>query len=485
MVAETPTTLRWGRGEEKAKQLGAVEPAPPRGIRALPGETRRGAATPKAPSKNFGDGEWGYRVFKVKLNRGLRRALIILYNRIMNRDPTLPKSIYYYIESWEAVFANAFSLRRKAGKRTPPRPPPYFLLVKFIKDGKRIHGSDGAPVVVDIDRGELRIPCVGIRIPLTPSLLRVLQEELTLQPKPQFVLLLRYNGKLRIVAKRSPPQWRLEPPVRVIGIDVNSRYGLTVTIFDIKKDGVRMAKSPLRFKPPNDTLYLAEASVLRKISRGLPPTPPRNATEEKRKLWQWALERVKEKERRTGALTTERADRLRRQLEQATRIARQRWARKLLGELRQLIREAGGRAVIAVDNPDPNSLRNSSLQKTYLSATKLIEDLCRYEGALYRSVRASGRRCPLCDRFCEEIEHRYYRCSHCSVVFDRDYGASFRAGLIVLPPALADMLRGWLRKHPRALAPNYGNGPQRTPPPGPTSWDTPGHSRGALGGPRA
>jgi len=53
---------------------------------------------------------------------------------------------------------------------------------------------------------------------------------------------------------------------------------------------------------------------------------------------------VKQLEERTGTLTTERADRLRCQLEQAARIARKRWAQKVVHELRQLVREAGGRA---------------------------------------------------------------------------------------------------------------------------------------------
>ncbi|MEM2245912.1 MAG: hypothetical protein QXU91_05575, partial [Thermofilum sp.] len=139
------------------------------------------------------------------------------------------------------------------------------------------------------------------------------------------------------------------------------------------------------------------------------------------------------------------------------RIARRRWARKLLGELRALVREASGRAIIAVDVPDSESLRNSKLQKTYLRVTKLVKNLCRYEGALYRRVRASGRACPLCSSWCGEMEHRYYRCPKCELVFDRDYGASFTAALRVLPPTLADTLKGWLKAHPKALARNYNN----------------------------
>ncbi|MEM4900024.1 MAG: zinc ribbon domain-containing protein, partial [Thermofilum sp.] len=197
-------------------------------------------------------------------------------------------------------------------------------------------------------------------------------------------------------------------------------------------------------------------------------------------------ERVKRLERRTGALTTERADRLRRQLEQAARIARRRWAQKLLGELRQLIRGANGRAVIAIDVPDSESLRNSKLQKTYLRVVKLVKNLCAYEGALYRRVRASGRACPLCGSWAFEVGHRYYQCPRCGIVVDRDYGGAFNAGLEALPPPLADELRKWLKAHPKALAPNYGNKPSRSEgnrraqPPRPRGPRFPGHLPGGL-----
>ncbi|MEM1630740.1 MAG: hypothetical protein QXX83_01280 [Thermofilum sp.] len=150
----------------------------------------------------------------------------------------------------------------------------------------------------------------------------------------------------------------------------------------------------------------------------------------------------------------------------------------MVHELRQLVREAGGRAVVAIDVPDPESLRNSRLQKTYLHVTKLVKNLCAYEGALYRRVRASGRVCPLCSSWAFEVGHRYYQCPRCGIVVDRDYGGAFNAALVVLPPTLADTLKGWLRSHPKALARNYGNKPSRSegsrraqPPSSPASRD--------------
>ncbi|MEM0494173.1 MAG: hypothetical protein QXU72_02755 [Thermofilum sp.] len=426
--------------------------------------TARGVPEKKAPGE-------GFRVFRVELNRRVRGELAKLHQRLVQRDPSLPKSAFRCLESWEEERAVVLEMREQAGKRTPPRrDPPYHLLVKVIKDGKRIHGSDSVPVVIDLSRGELRIPCAGIQIHLKPSLLKALEGDLRLDPKPEFIVQLTCRGRLRIVAFRSPPKWwafreecsdfsvvRLEPPVRVVAMDLNSVYGLTVVVFDIKEDGVRVPKSPMRWQPPNDTLFLTMASVLRKIAQGLPPEPPDNATEEELQLWRWALERVRRLEERTGTLTTERADRLRCQLERAARMARRRWARKVVHELRQLIREAGGRAVIAIDVPDSGSLRNSRLQKTYLRVVKLVKNLCAYEGALYRRVRASGRVCPLCSSWCEEVEHRYYRCPCCGIVVDRDYGGAFNAALEALPPTLADTLRKWLRAHPKALARNYAN----------------------------
>ncbi|MEM1632440.1 MAG: hypothetical protein QXX83_09960 [Thermofilum sp.] len=468
-----------------------------------------GASTARgAPEKSEAPGE-GFRVFRVELNRRVRGELAKLHQRLIQRDPSLPKNAFRYHESWENEDANMREMREQAGKRSPPkRRAAYYLLAKVVKDGKRIHGSKGASVIVDLGRGELRIPCAGIRIPLKPGLVKALEGELRLDPKPELVVQLTCRGRLRIVAHRSPPRWwlyreecadfaavRLQPPVRVVGVDLNSVYGITFTVFDVTEEGVRVPKSPFRLQPPNDTLYLAEAAVLRKIAQGLPPTPLNNASEEELQLWQWALERVRRLEERTGTLTTERADRLRCQLEQAARLARKRWARKVVHELRQLVREASGRAIIAVDVPDSESLRNSRLQKTYLRVEKLVKNLCRYEGALYRRVRASGRVCPLCSRWCEEVGHRYYQCPKCELVFDRDYGASFTAALRVLPPTLADELRKWLKAHPKALAPNYGNKPSRSegnrraqPPSSPASRDPRPDVepvRGALPGGRA
>ncbi|MEM4853177.1 MAG: hypothetical protein QXQ60_06400, partial [Thermofilum sp.] len=464
-----------------------------------PGE-RTGVAmakgTPREKKKKApGEAGEGYRVFRVETSQEERRQLEGLYRRLVSRDPSLPKSALYYHKSWENEDANVLELRERAGRRTPPkRDPPYYLQAKFVKNGKRIHGSEGAPVVIDLGRGELRIPCVGIRVKLQPSLLKALEGELRLAPKPEFIVQLTCRGRLRIVAFRSPPKWwlyreecsdfdavRLQPPVRVVAMDLNSVYGLAAVVFDVTESGVRVPKSPFRLQPPNDTLYLAEAAILRKIAQGLPPTPPDDADDAKRWLWQWALERVRRLEERAGALTTERADRLRRQLERAARIARRRWAQKLLRELRQLIREAEGRAVVAIDAPDSESLRNSKLQKTYLRVEKLVKNLCAYEGALYRRVRASGRACPLCNRWAFEVGHRYYQCPRCELVFDRDYGGAFNAALEALPPPLADALKGWLRSHPKALARNYNN------PAGPASRDplraaspSGGRSRGAA-----
>ncbi|MEM4885627.1 MAG: zinc ribbon domain-containing protein, partial [Thermofilum sp.] len=145
------------------------------------------------------------------------------------------------------------------------------------------------------------------------------------------------------------------------------------------------------------------------------------------------------------------------------------------------------------DVPDSESLRNSRLQKTYLHVTKHIKNLCRYEGAYYRRVRASGRVCPLCSRWCEEVEHRYYQCPKCGITFDRDYGGAFNTALEALPPPLAEELRKWLKAHPKALARNYANpagakaaaelNRLRAPLPGTPAWTSSpfgGRSRGAA-----
>ncbi|MEM4762391.1 MAG: hypothetical protein QW230_05380, partial [Thermofilum sp.] len=60
------------------------------------GASMAGRKTPekKAPGE-------GFRVFRVELNRRVRGELAKLHQRLAARDPSLPKSAFRYLGSWE------------------------------------------------------------------------------------------------------------------------------------------------------------------------------------------------------------------------------------------------------------------------------------------------------------------------------------------------------------------------------------------------
>jgi hypothetical protein len=136
--------------------------------------------------------------------------------------------LLYYWEEWIRMFDNVKRMREEAGKRMPPKTPPIPLPVRFVMPNGAARGNKHAPAVIDLRRGELRIPSHGIVEKLPRSLVRVLIEENELNPRPEFVLMLTRRGLLRLIASRSLPAPPIAPPIRVIAIDENSAYGFSI-----------------------------------------------------------------------------------------------------------------------------------------------------------------------------------------------------------------------------------------------------------------
>jgi len=113
--------------------------------RALTPPRRGGRVEWNHPLKEeAGAGEPGFRVFRIRTPRHKREALAKLYRDVTtNRGRS--KMLHYYIEEWKKTCEEVKRSREQAGKRTPPRPPPLFLLVKFItpKDGE-VRGNKNA-----------------------------------------------------------------------------------------------------------------------------------------------------------------------------------------------------------------------------------------------------------------------------------------------------------------------------------------------------
>ena len=391
-----------------------------------------------------GLGRLGFRGWKIKVPKLCRAKLVGLYNDIIAFDVKV-KSLLYYVDEWEKVFSTVKEARARAGKRTPPRPPPLLLLARFTLPDGRERGNKNAPAVVDLRRGELRIPSYGVRVPLRRSLVRALVEENVLTPRPDFVLQLTRKGFLRLIAERALEPPPLALPLRVIAIDENSLHGFAIGVWDVLKASKVVLSRYEKLMPRNRGYIDRMAALLQSAAGGDP-----EALSEVRgllPLWLTSTERLAE----ISALTKGREKRV-----------NEAFIEELVALVRQLAREAKARGwsvVIVVDPVNHKSLKGSRLQRTLLKPRKRLKNLARYEGARFAEYRVSGKRCPLCGREGVEAGRRRYRCAHCGLEWDRDKNAVFQLAQKALASHLREEcsdyacvdLAGWLREHPRAL----------------------------------
>jgi len=172
----------------------------------------------------------GFRVWKLRVSKANREKLKTLYNDVVNyllgvaSELKGSKYLAYYADEWREVYENAKRQREEAGKRTPPKAPPVYIPVRFVMPGGTMRGDKSAPAVIDLSRGELRIPSYRVVQRLRRSLVRALVEENSLDSRPDFVLQVTRRGLIRVVAHRRL-RARLELPLRIVSIDENSRYG--------------------------------------------------------------------------------------------------------------------------------------------------------------------------------------------------------------------------------------------------------------------
>jgi hypothetical protein len=193
----------------------------------------------EAPSNRAG---LGFRVWKLRVSRVNREKLKVLYNDVANyligvaSELKGSKYLAYYADEWERMYEEVKKKRREAGKRTPPKTPPLPLLAKFVMPDGQERGDRNAPAVIDLRRGELRIPSYGVAQKLRRSLVRALVEENLLEPRPDFVLQVTRRGLLRLIASRYAPA-RVALPLRVIAVDENSCNGEALAAWDVLKPG--------------------------------------------------------------------------------------------------------------------------------------------------------------------------------------------------------------------------------------------------------
>jgi ribosomal protein S27AE len=400
----------------------------------------------------------GWRVWKVRVNKVNKDRLKVLYNDVIHkRNGDIPIGLFYYTEEWSEMFENAKRMREEAGKRTPPKTPPLPLLVKFIMpDGER-RGNTAAPAVIDLRRGELRIPSYGVVQRLRRSLIEALIEENMQEPRPEFTLQVTRKGFLRVIAHRRLPAM-LELPLRIATIDENSRHGHSLAYWSINETKVSMAGFE-KMRPVNHGFRREIAALLQSYA-------DKPSEETKRRLAKFLPLKV------LKTLTTERA----RELAEKTREGEKRlntdFVCELVAKVRTLVRDAvkkGMSALILVEPIDSSSLRGTELQGTLLRGRKRLKNLAVYEGAKVGEVSASGKVCPRCGTKGVEIAHtkrsRIYECPKCGLRWDRDKGVHYNmvynyfARMVkeecdddsVMAERVLSLLREWLEKHPNAL----------------------------------
>jgi len=401
------------------------------------GERKRNGTTPGP----------GWRVWKIRVNKVNREILKALYKDVIyKRNGNIPKGLLYYVEEWSKMFEEVKEARARAGKRTPPKAPPLPLLVRFIMPDGQVRGKKDAACIIDLRRGELRVPSYGVVQKLRRSLVRALVEENNLNPRPDFVLQVTRKGLVRLIASRAPPR-RGASALLLVCMDENLGHGLYTTLIRFDGEKVRVARGPT-FKPPN-------AALLRRIAARLQSAADRGATVELRALIERAYEELGWRREVEGGELYAAPDRLRelrrRVCAREKRLNRE-WRSRVVAWLRSVVRaNADARAVVLVDEVTAETAQSGMLRRV----RRKLMNLCAYEGAEYLPLRASGKLCPRCGVMGVEVARRIFKCPKCGLEWHRDRMATFALALnyakITENEALYRALLEWLNEHPRAL----------------------------------
>jgi hypothetical protein len=345
----------------------------------------------------------------------------------------------YYRGEWLEEWGNVLRMREEAGRRTMPNPPAITLLTRFITPDGGVRGNKNAPCVIDLRRGELRIPSYNVRVPLRGSIVRALIGENGLEPRPEFTLQVTRRGFLRIITRRAVYS-ALALPLRVITLDENSSYGFALGALDIDayaaKAALRLFK---KLRPPNHGYRRGVAKLLQsyaakpsgEVRRGLAEILPREVLEK---------------------LTAERAGELAEATRRKERRLNEAFVQELAAEVRRLVREArkrGMNVLILVDPIDPDPLKGTRLQGTLLRARRSLKNLAAYEGAMLRLLRASGRHCPRCGLRWDRDKGALYNPAHSYFArMIREESDDYTA----MAARILEAMRGWLEEHESALA---------------------------------
>lgn len=307
------------------------------------------------------------------------------------------------------------------------------LTVKLVRQGRTVYGDTGAPVILDISRGEIRIPFLRVR--KKKRVVERIAEELALEPRPRFAaqILLRRDGMGRdilvvnIIAFRETKPSQSDKAV-VLAYDINSRYGVTLVALALGENETKLILLK-RYRPPNHTARRRQAARLQSLGMD-----ERAA-------------KIRKKERNLNKAFID----------------------EIIADARKTVRKwlaMGYSVYILVDKPEANNLKGTPLTGTLNGLAESLRNLAAYEGARYLELRASGKICPVCGHPYTTVEKRdskrIYECPR-GHKYDRDFAASWNLALAYFKQH-RERIRELLAKlGPRAM----GAPPKPTPTPAP------------------
>ena len=255
----------------------------------------------------------------------------------------------------------------------------------YIEDGK---------LVVRLGDGE------RLELPLPERALKWLQEkekEVTplkvtkivriqwREDKPEYL-------KVQIVLRVERPEPRMPDPrgALLAYVDANSDYGIACVLALSNGTETKVLETP-KLRPPNRGRRLMEAARRR-----------RAAAQGRKPNVNYALARLSERFRAKG------------------------WVKAAAAKIfKKAFQRANGRSVITnFDIPDPESIKNSYLQKTLLSVRKVAENLAKWFGVYVTFECYPSTMCPYCGsklKMAYTKRTRIAYCTRCGFYDDRDF----------------------------------------------------------------
>ncbi len=198
--------------------------------------------------------------------------------------------------------------------------------------------------------------------------------------------------KVQIVLRVERPEPRMPDPrgALLCYVDANSDYGIACVYAVSDGSETRVLETP-KLKPPNRSGRLMEAAKrMRAAASGRKPSV------------NYALARLSEKFDARG------------------------WVKAAAAQIfKKAFQRASGRSVlINFDIPDPESVKNSYLQKTLLSLRNVADNLAKWFGVYATFECYPSTKCPFCGSKLKMVYTRRTRvayCTRCGFYDDRDF----------------------------------------------------------------